>query len=414
VAEPGDAGVELRREGYSDEEVRRILDRAGRLQQRVERGTSPGILRESAAEVGLRREYVDQAMAELAAERAQRDRIRRVLPVVAVVVAVLLALFLIGSYNALRTRLIAVQEARAQLENVLQRRYDLIPNLIAVTREYAGQERQLFETLAQARQRFAAAGTLEEKEAVERDLRQALDRLNVVVEDNPEIQSSVVYARLQDELAGAENRIAVERRRYNQAVAEYNRAAGSFPLGLARVLLGFPARMPFFEAEERARQAPRVWLPPTPLGNALAVDVAEPGDAGGSRRLQGDTGPVSPRRNLGQHFVRAPGGVCRQVAGVDDALRCGVAGIEADRRAVGAGMPLGVVAKRQAEPHPRVHAHCVWPGGAPMDARAGRGGNPQGVAAIHRHPFGRALPVGQVLPVNVPGGRNLGDIVWLG
>ena len=74
MAEPGDAGVELRREGYSDEEVRRILDRAGRLQQRVERGTSPGILRESAAEVGLRREYVDQAMAELAAERAQRDR----------------------------------------------------------------------------------------------------------------------------------------------------------------------------------------------------------------------------------------------------------------------------------------------------------------------------------------------------
>ena len=253
-----EAQARLEQQGFSDEEVHRVLDRAARMQQQAGHGTRPEVLRESAAEAGLRPEFIDRAIAELRAERQARARTRGLVAGVIVAVLVLGVVFLAGAYNSLNQRSIAVQQARAQLENVLQRRYDLIPNLVAVAREYAGQERQVFTTLAQARQRYAQAKTLQQKEAVERDVRATLPDFYAVVESNPQLRSSEVYARLQDELEGTENRVAVERRRYNLAVADYNRAADSFPLSVARRLLGFPAREPFFEAEPAAHTAPRV------------------------------------------------------------------------------------------------------------------------------------------------------------
>ena len=248
----------LHQQGFTDEEVLRILNRATRMQQRSQAGTEPGILRESAAQVGVRPEFVDRAIQDLRAEQARRSRVRTVAIAVAAAAVLVVALFLAGAYNALNSRLIAVQQARAQLENVLQRRYDLIPNLVAVTREVAGQERAVFTTLAQARTRYYAADTLQEKEAVERDVRAALPDFYAVAENYPQLRSSEAYTRLQDELAGTENRIAVERRRYNEAVAAYNGAARSFPLTLARGVLGFPAEQPFFAAQPEAQRAPRV------------------------------------------------------------------------------------------------------------------------------------------------------------
>lgn len=252
------AEAQLQRGGFSDREVRRILDRAARLQQRAGSGTEPGILRESAEEAGIPREFIDRAIEELRSEREGSAQTRKA--AVAVVVGLLLfvGLALATAYNSLNSRLVAVQQARAQLENVLQRRYDLIPNLVAVAREYSGHESQVFTALAQARTRYAQANTLQEKEAVERDVSATLPRFYVVVESYPELRSSEVYTRLQDELAGTENRIAVERQRYNQAVAEYNQAARSFPLSVSRRLLGMPASQPFFEAQPAAHEAPRL------------------------------------------------------------------------------------------------------------------------------------------------------------
>jgi LemA protein len=246
----------LREEGYSDAEAREIVRRAMRLQADAGSRMSETTLENSAAEVGVSPEWVQEAARQLRAERAATASRGSTLRWVAIGAVVLISLLLWSSYNTLNNAYTRVEAARAQLENVLQRRFDLIPQLVKVTREYAGHERAVFEALAAARAGWQKAGSLAEKQTANAQLDQALARLQVVVESNPQLRASELYLRLQDELSGTENRIAVERRRYNEAVAAYNRLARSFPMVLVRPLFGFPAQVPYFQAAPEAQHPP--------------------------------------------------------------------------------------------------------------------------------------------------------------
>jgi len=247
---------QLRDEGYTDEEAREIVRRATRLQAGAGSRMSRQALEESAAEAGISREWIEEAARQVQAGRATTRQRRGTLRVVAIGAAVLLALFLGSSYNSLNRADIRVAESRGQLETVLQRRFDLIPNLVKVTREYATHESRIFDDLTAARGRFERAGTLAEKEAAATQLQQALPRVLAIAESNPQLRSSDLYLRLQDELAGTENRIAVERRRYNQAAADYNRLARSFPTVLVRPLFGFKPQEPYFQAAPGSQRPP--------------------------------------------------------------------------------------------------------------------------------------------------------------
>jgi LemA protein len=246
----------LRDEGYSEEEVRAIVRRAAELQAGAGGRMDREMLEASASEAGIAPEYIREAAGQIRAERVAARRRRRTGAIVAIALLALLAMFLIVSYNTLRGVETRVEQARAQLETVLQRRFDLIPNLVRVTREYAQHEQQVFTALAEARNRFQAARTLEEQAAADAQLQAVLPRLLAIVESNPELRASDLYLRLQDELAGTENRIAVARRRYNEAVADYNRTANSFPMVTVRGLLGFEASKPYFQAAPGAERAP--------------------------------------------------------------------------------------------------------------------------------------------------------------
>src|SRR5437879_10042598 len=135
-------------------------------------------------------------------------------------------------YNEMVAMRERIEAAWAQVENQLQRRNDLIPNLIEVTRGYAAHEKGIFERVADARAKLMAAGSRDEKIDAAGELGGALGRLLAIAERYPDLKANQQFARLSDELAGTENRIAVERMRYNEAVRADNSAIKSFPTGL--------------------------------------------------------------------------------------------------------------------------------------------------------------------------------------
>jgi LemA protein len=150
-----------------------------------------------------------------------------------------------------------IDAAWAQVENQLQRRNDLIPNLVETTRGYAAHERQVFADIAAARSRLIGAGTREAKINAANDLGSALARLLVLGERYPDLKANQQFARLSDELAGTENRIATERRRYNEAVREYNTYVKTVPAVFTARLFGFTEEQ-YFEAPKEAQQVPKV------------------------------------------------------------------------------------------------------------------------------------------------------------
>jgi len=184
---------------------------------------------------------------------------RTVLVALAVVLAVLLVAggTLAATYNRLVNLSEQVNEQWAQIETQLQRRYDLIPNLVETVKGYAAHEQDVFTAVAEARAKLAGAtGTSEQVEAANQ-MESALARLLVLVERYPELKANEQFNRLMDELAGTENRINVARMRYNEAVRQYNRVIRTFPTVLLAGMLGFEER-PYFQAREGAEAPPRV------------------------------------------------------------------------------------------------------------------------------------------------------------
>ena len=178
--------------------------------------------------------------------------------VVLVVVALMLGSSFVGRRNQMAIKREAVNAAWAQVDVVLQRRADLIPNLVETVKGYAVQEQIVFGDIAKARSALLGAHSPAEKIAANGQLDSALGRLLVVVENYPQLKSNENFLRLQDELAGTENRIAVERRRYNETVQDYNTYIALFPNSLVASLSGFARNDAYFKTEEGARQAPKV------------------------------------------------------------------------------------------------------------------------------------------------------------
>ena len=160
-------------------------------------------------------------------------------------------------YNQLVSLRETIDAAWAQVENQLQRRNDLIPNLVEVTKGYAKHEKEIFESVAEARARLIGAKTRDEQIDAANQVSNALSRLLAIAEAYPQLKADAQFARLSDELAGTENRIATERRRYNEAVQAFNTTIKGFPTMVYAGCLGFqPAK--YFEAPESAKQLPKV------------------------------------------------------------------------------------------------------------------------------------------------------------
>jgi len=184
----------------------------------------------------------------------------KVLIVVGVLVLILLAIFgsYVGAKNQMVTRYEAVKSAWSQVDVVLQRRADLIPNLVETVKGITGQEQAVFGEIARARSALIGSGSPADKIAANKQLDTALSRLLAISENYPQLRSSENFLRLQDELAGTENRIAVERKRYNDTLQDYNTFIGLFPNSIWANMAGFHRNEAYFTASEGSRIVPKV------------------------------------------------------------------------------------------------------------------------------------------------------------
>ncbi|HYZ84117.1 MAG TPA: LemA family protein [Bryobacteraceae bacterium] len=184
--------------------------------------------------------------------------------VAAIIIGVLLLVGLIfgGQLISIRNDLVnqreAINSAWAQVDVQLQRRADLVPNLVNTVKGYAKQEQEVFGAIANARSALLNARTPQERMEANTRLDSALGRLLVVVENYPELKSNQNFLNLQFEVAGTENRIALERRRYNETVQKYNTTIELFPNNLAATLFGFQRNDAYFKTDPAARTAPAV------------------------------------------------------------------------------------------------------------------------------------------------------------
>ena len=178
---------------------------------------------------------------------------------IAIVVIVVLAIggWLMGIYNSFISQSQAIEAQWGQVETQYQRRFDLIPNLVNSVKGLMAQEKAVFDSIAQARTKYGSAATVNEKAAAAGEVETALGRLLVVMENYPEIRSSTAVVSLMDELAGTENRISVERRRYNDLVRTYNTSIKTFPNAMLAGMFGFTEKA-YFQSVSGADKAPKV------------------------------------------------------------------------------------------------------------------------------------------------------------
>jgi LemA protein len=182
---------------------------------------------------------------------------------VIILIIIVLLLFWFGSTfishrNEMVRKREAVNAAWSQVDVVLQRRADLIPNLVETVKGFAAHEEKVFGDIAAARSALLNAKTPSDKIAANGQLDGALGRLLAVVENYPQLRSNENFLRLQDELAGTENRIAIERRRYNETVQDYNTYISLFPNNIVASLSGFQRNDAYFKADQGSREAPKV------------------------------------------------------------------------------------------------------------------------------------------------------------
>jgi len=188
---------------------------------------------------------------------------KKILIILAVILGILLIVafsifgYVKNTYNSLVTMEEGVNGAWAQVENVLQRRFDLIPNLVATVKGYASHESDVLTEVTEARSKVGGAGNAGQRMQAEGELSGALSRLMVVVENYPQLKANQNFVMLQDQLEGTENRIAVERKRYNDSVQIFNTSLRRFPQSSIAGMFNFERRE-FFEASEGAENAPKV------------------------------------------------------------------------------------------------------------------------------------------------------------
>lgn len=175
-----------------------------------------------------------------------------------VIVGLVLGGSLLGSRNELVQEREAIKGAWSQVDVVLQRRADLIPNLVETVKGYAKHEETAIDSVTNARAALGGAQTPKEKIDANAKLDTALSRLLVVVENYPNLKANENFMRLQDELSGTENRIAVERRKYNETVQKYNTDIELFPKNVAASVFGFHREDAYFQADAASKQAPKV------------------------------------------------------------------------------------------------------------------------------------------------------------
>ena len=179
-----------------------------------------------------------------------------------IIVAILAVIVIIGGalisgYNGLVTGREAVESAESNIDTYLQRRADLIPNLVSTVKSFAKHETEVFDKVLEARQALVNANTPEEKANADAQLDTALQGINVIVENYPELKSDATYVALMDELEGSENRIAVARKDYNDTVKDYNNKVIRFPGSIVANLFGFE-KAEYFEASEESLTVPDV------------------------------------------------------------------------------------------------------------------------------------------------------------
>jgi LemA protein len=184
---------------------------------------------------------------------------KNVLTVVIILVLIVIIpyMYVKGTYNSLVALDEGVKAAWAQVENQLQRRYDLIPNYVETVKGYAAHEKDVLVKVTEARARVAGARNINEKIQANNQLSSALYRLLLVVERYPDLKANANFIRLQDELAGTENRIAVERRRFNEMVRVYNTRIRTFPTNIIARMFGFE-KAAFFDVPKERQEVPKV------------------------------------------------------------------------------------------------------------------------------------------------------------
>jgi len=187
------------------------------------------------------------------------------LAILAVVAVIVLALggWVVSNYNGLVSKKADVEKSYAEVDNLLQRRNDLIPNLVETVKGIAAQEQTVFIAIADARAAMAGAKTPDQKFDAGRQMDSALGRLLVVIENYPQLKSQENFLRLQDELAGTENRLSVARTRYNEVVRDFNVLVRRFPSNLFAGMFGFKEQ-PFYPVSATAKEVPKVSFPAAP------------------------------------------------------------------------------------------------------------------------------------------------------
>lgn len=183
-----------------------------------------------------------------------------VIGLIAVLSIVLVGAFLFGgTYNSVIALGEDVDAKWAQIENQLQRRYDLVPDLVKIANKYASHEKDTIEAVVNARTKLNGANTVDEEMSASKELEGAISRLLVVVENYPTLKADATYVSLMDEMSGTENRIAVARKDYNESVKEYNVKIKSFPIVLIRGMIGAEEKT-FFEVDSNVMEKPEYEL----------------------------------------------------------------------------------------------------------------------------------------------------------
>ncbi|VXD21148.1 conserved hypothetical protein [Planktothrix serta PCC 8927] len=234
-----------------------VLEVASRMYSEANNSYSLETLQQAGKEVSIPPEFIEKAIQEVREKHQieeqkglESKKQQKVFTRIAIAVAGFLIFWSILIYNSIASHKQNVNASWAQVENQMQRRADLIPNLVAVTNAQAKQEKEIIQLLIQSRESYLQANSIPEKIAASTQISTVIQQLNQYATTNPQLQSSQTFSNLQYELAGTENRIATERQRYNQAVQRYNQSLQTFPNILISSLFNFQEQ-PYFQAEDK-------------------------------------------------------------------------------------------------------------------------------------------------------------------